>query len=702
MLRLLDQNRAVQPPLTNYSKLKIVRTLECDDRVLSFSVPIESADPELKEENYLQTDTAEYVIKSIETSAPYYKISANLNIDELEGTVFETFNTTEQTIKSAIDLALAGTGWTCTCSLTKKRTLKLTNKSTWEIIKQAIKTYKVEMAIDSLHKTITFVEKRGSDKGVYFTSQLNLKTIKVKSDTKDFYTRILPIGKDGLTIESVNNGSKYITNFDYSSKIKTCIWKDERYTDASSLREDAGYKLSDMAIPYKSYSCDVVDLSNAYKDKGNNPYEILSYDLGDTITLMDEYTGTYEKQRVVKITEYPESPADNTCELANKNLTFAEYTQKYDDTSDTVDNITTDNGTVDGDTIDNLDANKLTNLDSVVANTASFQRVDTEFLNVSGQITAVSEKVGDLETTTLKATDADIKYAKIETLKATNEEVETLKANALTANSALIKDMTSDVSKINTLMFGNASGGSLTTEFSNSIVGLIGDAQIKSAMVESLDVAKVNAGDISTNKFRILSDNGNMLIYDNTIMIADDGKKVRVQIGKDSAGDYNMYVWDSAGNLMFDATGLTADGIKRKIIRDDMVSDTADISAEKLNINSLFTAVNNSSNTIKSSKIYIDDKSQTLDVAFKSLDTAVSDMSGTVQSQGTAINAVQGQISSKVWQQDIDATVDNLEVGGRNIITDSKNLVSSKYVFLDYRFTYGGLPLTYKGKALCA
>lgn len=39
-------------------------------------------------------------------------------------------------------------------------------------------------------------------------------------------------------------------------------------------------------------------------------------------------------------------------------------------------------------------------------------------------------------------------------------------------------------------MFGSASGGSLTTEFSNSVISLIGDAQIKSAMIESIDAKR--------------------------------------------------------------------------------------------------------------------------------------------------------------------------------------------------------------------
>lgn len=64
---------------------------------------------------------------------------------------------------------------------------------------------------------------------------LNLRKISLKSDTYDFYTRIYPIGKDGITPEWLT-GKDYIDNFQYSSKIKAYVWKDERYTNTTRHR----------------------------------------------------------------------------------------------------------------------------------------------------------------------------------------------------------------------------------------------------------------------------------------------------------------------------------------------------------------------------------------------------------------------------------------------------------------------------------
>ncbi|WP_143314984.1 hypothetical protein [Clostridium sp. HBUAS56017] len=167
---------------------------------------------------------------------------------------------------------------------------------------------------------------------------------------------------------------------------------------------------------------------------------------------------------------------------------------------------------------------------------------------------------------------------------------------------------------------------------------VIEEATIKSAMIKSVTVDQIEAGEISTNRFRIVSDSGKMLIADNTIQIKD-ANRVRVQIGKDASSDYNMYVWDATGKLMFDATGLKADGIKAKIIRDDMVSDTANIDGKKINISSLITEMNKDTNTqlIKASKVALDTEGQSLEISFKNL----------------------------------KSNVENIQVGGRNLIMNS-------------------------------
>ncbi|MFR2212918.1 MAG: phage tail spike protein [Ruminococcus sp.] len=115
-------------------------------------------------------------------------------------------------------------------------------------------------------------------KGTFSSQGLTLKRLQRKGSTYDYYTRIIPIGQDGLTIESVNDGKNYLENYQYTNKVKTYIWKDESYTDAAAMKEDAEAKLKDLSKPEVSYSADIIDLAKqrAGYDDFLFPWEIQS------------------------------------------------------------------------------------------------------------------------------------------------------------------------------------------------------------------------------------------------------------------------------------------------------------------------------------------------------------------------------------------------------------------------------------------
>lgn len=313
----------------------------------------------------------------------------------------------------------------------------------------------------------------------------------------------------------------------------------------------------------------------------------------------------------------------------------------------------------------------------------SIGQSDTENTSVaSGPITKQMERyyadlilVNKALINKLSVDEADIRYASIETLKAVNADIDNLKTNKLdatyadiiNANVVSLKAVNADIANlkvdyekvgildasvadIKTLIFGSATGTTITTDFSNSVIAVLGEAQIKSAMIDSLDASKITALDINTTNVLVHSEDGKSQWKDNTIQISDSNR-VRVQIGKDANSDYNMYIWDKSGNLMFDAIGLTDKGIQRQVIRDDMVKDNADIAASKLNIESLFNVINNDgSHTLNSTKIYVDSEQQTLDSVFKSIQTTVG---GNSTLWGSAIKQSKDFIDQKLWWTDI-------------------------------------------------
>lgn len=219
--------------------------------------------------------------------------------------------------------------------------------------------------------------------------------------------------------------------------------------------------------------------------------------------------------------------------------------------------------------------------------------------------------------------------------------------------------LSADVAEIETLIFDSATGKVVHSSFSDAVVAQITEAQIKSAMIESVSADKILAGSIFTNNVNVQSEDGRLLIADETIQISDENI-VRVQIGKDAANDYSISIWDANGNLMFSEGGITDSAIKNAIIRNDMVRDDANISAGKLDIQSLFKEINDSSETIISSKIKLDGEAGTLDVVLKDM-TSTQDAHGrTLESHGSSIQATTDFINSKVWEQYTDTAVKDL------------------------------------------
>lgn len=699
-LQLYNRSHEKVAGLAVAKAAQIESVLSTGDKTLSFSYPLDQA-AGLVNEAYLRTETDEFVIKEVlpDSTNAWVSVKAVLNVETLQGQCWPKFESVEQKIDDSLTLAIAGTGWTIgSCTVTKRRTIRKTGCSTWEIISQAKKTYNCDIWFDSLEKKIHIAEKRGQDKGAYFTDNLNLKRLAIQSTSYDFCTRIRAEGKDGLTFADINGGKNYVENHQYSDKNLEIYWKDERYTVAESLKEDAEAKLNELSKPVVAYSGDVLDLAKA----SPKTYRILDFGLGDTVELVDSTTGTKEKQRIVKMVEYPDEPERNTCEFANRTASFEELQQEQNEVNSTVNNITSDDGTISPSALDldaitihvqNIYAQELNAIKArigdlevttlkattLIANTAKIEQLFAEKATIQ-ELTSAVGRIAILETGMAEINTAIIKLATIEQLNAANANIEKLLADNATINQALIlkadiKDLqavearittaeievakigtlSTDVANIKTLVNGNLTSANIQAGGITSDSLTIRDGFITNAMIGSVAAGKITAGKINTMLVEIGSENGNLSIKDNTIQIKE-GTTIRVQIGKDANGEYSMYVWDKSGSLMFDAIqGLHAPGIKTGIIRDDMVADNANIAGTKIDIQSLVTTINGGITKIDSSIVQMDSAGQTLKVAFSTMTSTVNNVSGIAnaaktasETNTTAINVQKGRIDTLI------------------------------------------------------
>jgi len=389
--RIIGPSKTFLEVLPKPIDVKIELDIKDDDKKLHFSI---TNDYEVREEDYLTCFGGEWVVKEVNRDTLVTSIIAVHNIEKLTNTPVSSIRTESLTLSetltvffSSLDTLDLGGNWSYLISTdivldvplsTRRRTIDMRRVMAFDVLKSIADTWFLELSFDTLNKVVIFHKQRGEDKGVYFTSQLNLRKISVESDTYDFVTQIIPIGKDDLNIASVNGGSILVTNFDYSDKALTKYWVDNRYTDPNHLKEDAISKLVELAKPMKTYSCDIIDLSST-------THPILAYGIGDTVTIINEHLGIRDVQRIVKMTVYPYNLEENRAELANRRAKFDELQNQLIDTRDSVSQAMSPSGRIIFNEVEALPEFK--------------QTVETDIDSLTTTVTTMQETLADIDVT---------------------------------------------------------------------------------------------------------------------------------------------------------------------------------------------------------------------------------------------------------------------------------------------------------------
>ena len=534
MLRVYDQNKQQIGYIAKYKDLCIESDLLSGDKSLSFTY-CDRNSKQIRNEYYIETEKDRYVVKDVDLSSDNYP-AFQCQLD-LEAYMLEAFSAMNTTLTDAARLALAGTGWVVDTDIEKIRSvaaLKVTPLMALQKIRDA---WMCEIQFDTKKKTVYFKEQLGEDKGVYFTSALNLRKIKCSGETDDFYTRVIPIGKDGIRITEVNDGKEYIENYQYSNKIRTLIWEDSSYENAEDLKTDAEKKLNDLSVPKMSYSAEVIDLS-----RQNQKYKILEYGLGDTIRLIDEPTGIKEKQRIVKMREYPQTPEKNTCELSNTTLSWEEYQAKLEAAASAVENITNADGTIKGVLVRGVEADGVVGIETVINNSSTVKEISSSIVtikgdvssmgdtivSIDGEVSVVKARVGTIENTYIKTTEADLKYATIETANILegkfgslegryaafeNETVENLSAVNTWMDNADIHFAAIDFANVNNawIVNGIIKNGAIGSAaiHDGAITNVhIADATIEAAKIKNINADVIDSGTLRTKRLIITGEDG--------------------------------------------------------------------------------------------------------------------------------------------------------------------------------------------------
>lgn len=326
-------------------------------------------------------------------------------------------------------------------------------------------------------------------------------------------------------------------------------------------------------------------------------------------------------------------------------------------------------------------------------------------------LTAVDAKIQRLYTDDLTAIRADI--VNLNSKKANIVELNSIKADLQQAiiGKANITDLNAAVGKINVLesktaSIENALNKNLTAEniATGAITagsGIIAEGAIGDAEISSLSVNKLKVGDITTSKHRIVSADGTIEIVGNQILINRNNVN-RVILGEyrkiDSTTDYGLLIRGKDGKtIMLDSEGVHNAGITNGAIDNNKVADNANISGNKLDINSVIREVNNNSTeTIKGTKVTVGDR--TLDVELSTQNNTITEHSKELSSQKASLtaldNALKFKVDSQTFTQSTTTINNNINRAKEEAINLANNAInnlqiSSRNLAINSNFDFG-------------
>ena len=318
MLTLYTANGAIPLRVSDY----YVRQLASGLDELCFTISIwDDAYQLIQEESSIFEASANltknnYLVKAIDGGSDTATIKAQIDIDEWKSVLVVDFHSDSQTVGDMVE-AVAPTGWTVVdnSGLLYHRTIKLQGATPFSVLEQCRSTFSgVTFRFDTINKVVTIVNMdTGTNLGAFVTRDLNLKENNYKGKSTSFATRLYARGKDGLTFADLNDGKDYVENHTYSDRVICAYWHDDRYTVAANLLEDAQKKIDEMAVPVRSFDCNVVDLANTNPEK----YSELDFQLFSVVTLIDQTrSGAKIEHKVVELWSYPLEPQRNKVVLS--------------------------------------------------------------------------------------------------------------------------------------------------------------------------------------------------------------------------------------------------------------------------------------------------------------------------------------------------------------------------------------------------
>ena len=518
-------------------------------------------------------------------------------------------------IRKFLETVLQDTEWNIgfvDMSITNSIDVEIPTASVYSIIQNNLANYEAEIRFRCelnngriSRKFVDVFKQRGRFTGKRFEFGKNIEGLTRNVDSTELFTALIGEGKDGLSFKDIELSD--VPNKPLGADF---VYDQEAY----NLYNHNGYHLMgvykyDTESPEELLRATYKKLQECKKPKITYDVNIslLDYDVsvGDTVNIIDRFFNPplFLKARVNKLEESLTDSNMKKCVLSN----FIEVSSNINgdllsQIKDFVNNTVTDKFPIGTDDIQN---------GAITGDKIYENSITTDHLKAS-LVEAVKGKFESLEA----------KDAKIENLIADKADIGEL--NAIVGN---IDSLKSEVAEIETLVNGNLSSeniqaGGITGDRLNMSTIFVDDANII-----QINADKINSGELNTSKIALISEDGGMKLVGNTQQFLDKEGNIRIQLGRDAKGDFDFYILDDSGNILFNTRGITGNAIENGLIKNEMISDGA-VGGEKINWDSFTTEFNKETNThsINSSKVILDGTNQNLTVKFDKLESTMGEI----------------------------------------------------------------------------
>lgn len=325
MLRIYDTKNTFLKLIDKCKDACVISDLKAGTKTLSFKLPQTDENLALiSEEYYVETADYRYVIKEVNMNTnSFFEIHTKPDLEGLKMNLVPVYDVIDINIEAALKKAVLNTGWIIDYQASYLNAVEYHEafKTPFELIEMIKEDFDLEVFYETKEKKVSVFNRIGKDLGTMFSNELKLKLLKRQGQSYDFCTVLYPIGKDNLTIGSINNSQNYIENYQYCDKYLPKYWIQDDIEEAQQLKMMAEAYLAYYSMPIVGYQIELASLPKGAA-------------LGDNILMVDKLKRIKQRQRIVKVIQYPFEPERDKVEINNQIVNFAQMLTKFNSDRD--------------------------------------------------------------------------------------------------------------------------------------------------------------------------------------------------------------------------------------------------------------------------------------------------------------------------------------------------------------------------------